>query len=692
MIKSLTIITLTVFKIFYFLGLGGHGLGWMYELLVTAFGWVLHNGGVSCLCRCYWEGHYMGWDGGIRGERVDKPFRYSGSCLVACFFLISWSLGFFVVFVSSLSLRYLSRGHLVFGYVSGIDLCLGDIRKDQLGGMSFRCNPACPPTPMLETSIRIRNLSICVSYFCLGLGWTEGWVRGLDSLVNLGWDMNINLMLLYLGTGIWFVKGAKSWLHQIGICSETSRLVIRLVRPRGNSVIKSWVMLFNLQRRLVGRSQYCVCIRLARQFGCTLSSLRDQYSAVKTWMYCWAQVLWLGSIVKWKVYNMRYKYWQPIRSFILYKKLEMSGMLMVCVRGIIVRSGWVRQYTGLLGSCWGYWSYYRMWIKQDTTTVRSRGNIVQSGWVKYFVDVLVVVCRLIKLWCILCGDCKWLDVLSGSSKLQYGQFMLLCYASGWFRHGKICCLAARNYCMLSCSGLLGLVLWPRVMWQLYSSAKGLVSAFNALLRLCYWPKIFILGLGYIVLLSTLCTRNWLKAHMWVLQVHIMLLLHKKRNMRTWACCWTRQLRPAHNYRKCVSKLRCCMLRDGLSQISSYYTIIMKTQTVGLSELIHDMKAWAWEILWASICIRVRLLEWLLQSKSWIDELVRHHSVISDTKFCGPPLMYRQPSVYSRYSVRFGIHCKARVLCIPRIGLLVSYFWSPEHVSGDEEGGMPPLKV
>ncbi|MFS8013806.1 hypothetical protein Hanom_Chr15g01337411 [Helianthus anomalus] len=74
----------------------------------------------------------------------------------------------------------------------------------------------------------------------------------------------------------------------------------------------------------------------------------------------------------------------------------------------------------------------------------------------------------------------------------------------------------------------------------------------------------------------------------------------------------------------------------------------------------------------------------------IGEAVEHHRLISATNCRGPPLMYRPPSVYSSNSVRFVIHCKARVLCIPRVGLLVSYFWSPELVSGDEEGGMPPL--
>ncbi|MFS7917030.1 hypothetical protein Hanom_Chr03g00184341 [Helianthus anomalus] len=62
---------------------------------------------------------------------------------------------------------------------------------------------------------------------------------------------------------------------------------------------------------------------------------------------------------------------------------------------------------------------------------------------------------------------------------------------------------------------------------------------------------------------------------------------------------------------------------------------------------------------------------------------------NDTDFCGPPPVYGPPCIYSRDRVCFVSHCKARVLCIPRVGLMVSYFWSPEHVSGDGEGGMPP---
>ncbi|MFS8000772.1 hypothetical protein Hanom_Chr13g01182371 [Helianthus anomalus] len=66
--------------------------------------------------------------------------------------------------------------------------------------------------------------------------------------------------------------------------------------------------------------------------------------------------------------------------------------------------------------------------------------------------------------------------------------------------------------------------------------------------------------------------------------------------------------------------------------------------------------------------------------------------LRDTDFCGLPPGYGPPCIYSKDSVRFVTHCKARALCIPRVGVMVSYFWSPKHVLGDGKGGMPPLKV
>ncbi|MFS7892983.1 hypothetical protein Hanom_Chr00s000789g01661151 [Helianthus anomalus] len=64
-----------------------------------------------------------------------------------------------------------------------------------------------------------------------------------------------------------------------------------------------------------------------------------------------------------------------------------------------------------------------------------------------------------------------------------------------------------------------------------------------------------------------------------------------------------------------------------------------------------------------------------------DEAFGRHWPIRDTKFCGPPHM----------SVLLFIVKLGRCALLEWV-LWFLIFWSPEHVSGDEEGGMPPLKV
>ncbi|MFS7909483.1 hypothetical protein Hanom_Chr01g00095121 [Helianthus anomalus] len=160
--KSFPLFTLTVNKFFPVLWLGGSGLGWPTGLFNAASG-----GGGGALwagdcCRKWfgWDGHKLGWAGVIRGVWVVN--------------------------------QLLLRGHLrrlVLCCVSGIDFNPGDIRKDQIGGLSLRCGPTCIPTPKLETCVGHRN-QLCLGIYCfVGLRGTEGWGRCL--ICKLWWPIRL---------------------------------------------------------------------------------------------------------------------------------------------------------------------------------------------------------------------------------------------------------------------------------------------------------------------------------------------------------------------------------------------------------------------------------------------------------------------------------------------------------------------
>ncbi|MFS7917031.1 putative reverse transcriptase zinc-binding domain-containing protein [Helianthus anomalus] len=108
--KSLLSLTLTVIKLVSYFVMGGIGLGWACVQEEVSTGWTLGWGGaVGSIC-FYWAGHCLGWDGVIRGRWLVNPSSSSGRHLVACFFLIIWSVGTLAFFFPSLQCRWLVRG------------------------------------------------------------------------------------------------------------------------------------------------------------------------------------------------------------------------------------------------------------------------------------------------------------------------------------------------------------------------------------------------------------------------------------------------------------------------------------------------------------------------------------------------------------------------------------------------------
>ncbi|MFS8023108.1 hypothetical protein Hanom_Chr16g01447611 [Helianthus anomalus] len=162
-----------------------------------------------------WGWALLGWAGDIRGWRVVITCSFSRSKLVVWFFLFLWSIGTTLFLIPLINLRLWLWGHLRCELVvmSGIDMCSGVIRKDQLGGLSLRCSPLWIPSPMLETRLGVRNL-IYINMF-MGLGWCVGWDR-----LNL-------VMMADLGVHSMYLAGAECLLHQNCI----------LWRDRGNCVI-----------------------------------------------------------------------------------------------------------------------------------------------------------------------------------------------------------------------------------------------------------------------------------------------------------------------------------------------------------------------------------------------------------------------------------------------------------------------
>ncbi|KAJ0730123.1 hypothetical protein HanLR1_Chr07g0260571 [Helianthus annuus] len=299
--KSLSFNTLTVNQIFLNLVLGGIEKGWAAVSVFSTGGWVYSWAGCVWLDWYNWDGHYVGWVGVIRGVWVVNHGSYSGSHLVVCFFLLFWSLGNYnyIMFFFTPSLRLLIRGHLrrlVHGFVSGIDVFPGDIRKDQLGGLSLRCSPICIPTPKLESHLGFRNLYFPANSFVVWWLGMVGWVRGLasiwwwpnklvlyykDHLVTLGWANLGSLMLLDLSERITFLHVIMNWLHQIGLLRRNDCMYILLVWIRGNIVINDWDNFSTMHCELIWKFLLCFCVWMIKLY----NYLKNRQSLHSSYFY-----------------------------------------------------------------------------------------------------------------------------------------------------------------------------------------------------------------------------------------------------------------------------------------------------------------------------------------------------------------------------------------------------------------------
>ncbi|KAJ0698735.1 hypothetical protein HanOQP8_Chr10g0347931 [Helianthus annuus] len=566
---------------------GDFGWDWAGYLLFVTHGRDGCGLGPDYCNGIMWDGSNKGWVGDIRGWQGSIPYSFSGVCkAVNSFISLVWSLGILLNYTFLILTRSISSWRHVkwtrIGLKPGIGINMGVIRKDRLGGLSLRCSPIWIPTPMLETTVGVRNL-LFADYYFVGLGWIKGWDRWLAMNMcwpnvrsscyegcfgNLGWVMHSFVILLDPCSCVFYIKVAAKWLHLIGK-SWRSKLLYKLpIWLRGKFVNKSWVCISSLHIKMVWKPQIWCHVWLAKRYDCARVMQCNHRSAAKSWACNWVQVCWVGIVVRWVQYELGYKCRQPI--------------------------------------IW-CWSQNKMLIKHNTVVVWTRGNVVLLGWVKYCQDDLY-------------SDYKWLDVLFGPRQLLFGQCGLLWHSPGCVRHFKNCWLAARDCCLITSAvpavtasdqvrrGLRGLVLWSRVMWQLYSSTNGLSSMIYTYSKLCFWTKILLLGSSYIMLLSSLLTRNWLNK----------LVRARITATTTWDCCWTCKLRQIQNHQKWAFKIWCLMLRAGHLLISSYYTIMMKAQTLGLLELLHGRKAWAWTTLWAWVeKSRVpTILEWVMYRKAY----------------------------------------------------------------------------
>ncbi|MFS8013780.1 hypothetical protein Hanom_Chr15g01337131 [Helianthus anomalus] len=725
--KSLYFNTLTVNKFMLYLFLGGIGMGWAAVSLITAGGWALLWAGFVWLNWYNWDGHLVGWVGVIRGVWVVNP----GSHLVVCFFLLCWSLGNYILFISNTYPRLLIRGHLrrlVFGYVSGFDIYPGDIRKDQLGGLSLRCSPTCSPTLMLETLVGFRNQSVPANFSCVGLGWTEGWVRGWasnlwwpkklslyskGSLGILGWVNLGTLMLLEVSYRATSFQGIQNWLHKTGLLGRIDIMYSLLDWHRGNIVTKDWNNITMLHGVLVWKFLLYFCMWLIKMYEHNQSIQRYQNSAGNPWDGSWRHIFWVGIKAFWMQGKLWFKCYQPsscycnreknkkvdnlsvvpqgyLRLFRLDNKLSESavnrlGSLCLCIcctklvdmldissvycRGNSVyyygsrmtrvcclkwcldsgvglclvskENGWVMRFTLSLpdsGSRVVYGKKTKNWLHQSVRywcyylwyfcLVWPRDTSVIRGWVRLSV-MHIKLARKSQNWLIW-----WLDKLVYWLYDHYkGSVLLLDVSRVYFGYQGLVYRAPSFFC-----DCLSLLLWSGDVMQLYSSSTGPDSVFHK------QTEVYQLHTGY-GLEVYLKELSWSK---WIWSVWF----------RSWAV-----------------------------QLGSQMTTATKTQSMGFESMMHGIQAWSWIYLWAwFFAIWVYINMGRKSCKLHFPTSVWSRCIYGSVHTCGlVPLVWVTISIRYRYS----IPCNARFHCIPSIGRMVSYFWSPKPVLGDVMGGMPP---
>ncbi|MFS8013789.1 hypothetical protein Hanom_Chr15g01337231 [Helianthus anomalus] len=697
-VKSLVTYTLTVTKIHSFSFLGGIGLGWACVQVVAGCGWVGVWAGSTFLVCWLWDGPLLGWFEDIRGGWVDQPCSFSRSHLVVCFFLFVWSVGVFAVPLPLFTLRFLVGGHKrcwLLAFMSDIYFYQGDIRQDWLGGLSFRCSPPCTHTPMPETVIGFRN-PVESANFVYRWDWDVGWALGWDIIWGFACvcDCGVRYSLGLLQGCCVFAKPCRlfwgsckdqlrkaccrvalGWgVHQNGVIWRLNLWLFGYVYVRSKHVIKGWVRRLMKHYKLDHMTQVWFKDWLVKKTTCACHLLYQFLSIEKTWLWYRFRIVRVGKNVFWILSKVVHMLWQTFFYCWNLKKLAMQESVTFWTRGISVLSGYGRNHQmELLVFYERLTMGYLGWVScKGTGLLCGLLGLVfgHQGWVDWATDLYRGCLWLLtwsgSLWQLKCLSSRlWLNQNIGSVGLRGNLVETAARFTGLTSAAavRVCMSWMHHARSMGCN----LQRWKGPDQSMPSKecrgkkVLGLVSVHKWLewfLQSKSWKEVLLsLGSRFLSLWSGYMQRRVsVKVRIWPF------------NRDTAVVCWE----PGPIIWVCQLLTLALILMCPLKRLELIALFRLYWALHGpFSESATTTIIWAYGM---------------------ISDTIGHLWLMCDTNICGLPIIYRLPSVFPRYSVRFLIHCKARVLCIPRVGLLVSYFWSPEHVPGDDEGGMPPLKV
>ncbi|MFS8013821.1 hypothetical protein Hanom_Chr15g01337561 [Helianthus anomalus] len=630
-VKSFLSDTLTVKKYLMSFVKGGIGLGWVYLQVDGAAGWALGWVGTVDLSCSFWAGHFMGWDGDIRGRWVVNPFSSSGRHMVAFFSPLAWSLGSCPVYVPFLNRRVLVVDiiwWLVPCGVLGPILNPGGIRQAWLGGISFLCNPPWSSPPMPESLLGCRN-HVFVSDLVFRWDWAWGWAICRNSACHNGCGLGLlwsNFSMMYWAFGRWLLS--KIWR---GSCRLT----------RYNS---SWLQFERPEVR--GKMVKCPAV--------TIRGLR-RHMGTNVLMYLKIQARWVLNCCCnscWKVLV----------------QAKCGNNLVHLTRLYVI---WVKTKNCIkwLVTCINYvWRFM----------VRVRAATLTKDQLQSATRVCCLCSKAIQLL-KACG--QFLLGIKHRSTVKYmGQgAMSMLQAPGWIikEYTKV---AEKGYGLVN-GNHSGHNSWGWGYWAVIKCGQDLYTC-------CWWKKYY----GLTPMRHMLFTRSWVHGtnpNFWGPQVWIDMRWADRTSVCT-RCKFGLVVQHLHRVN-----------HKGPGLVGIYSMGFGPRYNTATLELTAQVVVY-WALLRLIYGYGIIITK---QNFGMLGENVGQHHFIGwrriqvttkvnlrDTDFCGPPSGYGPPCIYSRDSIRFVSHCKARALCIPRVGLMVSYFWSPKHVSGDGKGGMPPLKV
>ncbi|KAJ0808122.1 hypothetical protein HanPI659440_Chr01g0000011 [Helianthus annuus] len=712
-----------------------------FTLTVDAtLGWVVAWVGAARLSCWSWEGHCLGWAGDIRGDWVVKPGSLSRSLLVAFSFLFVWSVGKHSAQLPFFCRRLLVGGHKwrwLLGFILGLLLNLGDTRQDWLGGLSFRCTPPCFHTPMPETVIGFRNLVIIFTSV-YRWDWVTGCVLswGLFFLSSCGtepiWVCKIGL---YRALGWWtarFIKSHMSWKHhtwgwacilQLWNCNNQQTTAFGY---RGNMGIYLCGQLLNLQVMSTGSNKYSrafgikcwvrgkmvmkywlfgqvmqdresplaegFCFVLLLVEGAAGIKRRTCTGVIKFHQYCSALLLLYTTnldCIRAELRSAKRKavVWEDWSCTSLCLFLQGCCQLIMCSKKLLyIRSDWLRGISVTMG--WVSLSHMHNNLVHKWNVWQDVWLVTIYGCARY---MQCQACNSDKTWAEHCVRGFWVGItgLWVVVKKWFKCWMLQVIikqdlGSRWSRGISV----LSGYDIYTLEVLVGLSRYVMLIYKVYGCCKGSVLLFGLLCSLFRHQGVLAHVMGSLCVCSGLLLGS---RDMWQPKplanelaplMYMLTLVHHHAveyglDLYLVATTW-------------AIRFSCGILKAGPFKTGALISTLMKAHPVGGVMLIHKMKAWT-EILlraWAAIswdylglgCDSYKMSYFACEWGMWDYISVREsaHSLL----VCGP------------ISCRSGncIPCKARFFCIPSVGSIISYFWSPKPVSGDVMGGMPPLKV